>query len=112
MTLGTPTCGERAGEQSRGQLVQGHRVDLQGFARKNHDEQRITSDGVGEDPVKFSLTNIVFYRSFRYISRLEVGQHDFMLCFSTEGNPILDTTSTLLEKEKRGFEATENNCLI
>ena len=68
-----PTCGECSSEQSRGQLVQGHRIDLQGVARKNHDEQRITSDGEGEDPVKFSLTNIVFYRSFRYISRLEVG---------------------------------------
>ena len=112
MTHGTPTCGERAGEQSRGQLVQGHRIDLQGFARKNHDEQWITSDGEGEDLVKFSLTNIVFYRSFRYISRLEVGQHDFMLCFPTKGNPVLDTPSSLLEKGKEGFEATENNCLI
>ena len=102
MTLGTPTCGERAGEQSRGQLVQGHRTDVQGFARKNHDETRITSDGESEDPVKFSLTNIVFYRSFRYFSRLEVGQHDFMLCFPTEGNPVLDTPSTLLEKGKEG----------
>lgn len=47
-------------------------LKVSGLSGSVHDELAINPDRGGLRRVKFSLTNIVFYRTLRYISRLEV----------------------------------------